>query len=377
MRRNILILFLVSTLLIVGNSCVNKIETKTPTLKNALADKFYVGVAINEWQTDGLDSIVNITIANNFSSIVAENCMKSESLQPEEGVFTFDKADEFVEYGEANNMFIIGHCLIWHEQAPHWFFTDTEGNDVSREVMIERIRTHISTVVGRYKGRVNGWDVVNEAFNEDGTLRDSKFLQIIGEDYIELAFQFAHEADSDAQLYYNDYNMWKPEKCENVIQFLSDLKANGLNIDGIGLQAHIGLGEPTIEQYQISIDAIAEMGVKAIFTELDVSVLPFPSGQITADISTNFELKQEYDPYAEAIPDSVSNLLDERYVEIFDLFIKNSEKISRVTFWGLSDANTWRNNWPINGRTDYPLLFDRKYQAKPAVQSIIELLKEN
>jgi endo-1,4-beta-xylanase len=363
--------------LIIGSSCEKKSDCDTTSLKNALADKFFIGVALNEWQTDGLDSLVNATTVNNFSSIVAENCMKSESLQPEEGVFTFDKADEFVEYGEANNMFIIGHCLIWHAQAPHWFFTDIEGNDVSREVMIERVRTHISTVVGRYKGRVNGWDVVNEAFNEDGSLRNSKFLQIIGDDYIELAFQFAHEADPDAQLYYNDYNMWKPEKCKNVIQFFSDLKANGLKIDGVGLQAHIGLSEPTIEQYQISIDAIAEMGVKAMFTELDVSVLPFPSEQITADISTNFELKQEYDPYAEGIPDSVSNILDKRYVEIFDLFIKNSEKISRVTFWGLSDANTWRNNWPINGRTDYPLLFDRKYQAKPAVQSIVELLKEN
>jgi endo-1,4-beta-xylanase len=296
-------------------------ENKPVTqLKDALLNDFYVGVALNSWQTKGSDSLTNSVITGHFNSIVAENCMKSESIQPEEGVFTFNDADNFVSYGEANGMFIIGHCLVWHSQAPKWFFSDENGEDVSREVMIQRLKTHIDTLVGRYKGKVHGWDVVNEAFNEDGTLRNSKFLQIIGEDYLQLAFEFAHQADPEAELYYNDYNMFKPEKCQGVVKLVKSLQEKGVKIDGVGFQGHIGLTEPTIEEYETSINAIAELGVNVMFTELDITVLPWPSDQVTAEISTNYELKNEYNPYPNGLSDSLSQALDKRYESMFNMF---------------------------------------------------------
>jgi endo-1,4-beta-xylanase len=193
------------------------------SLKDAFKDRFYFGTAMNEGQITGKDSTAVQVIKEQFNAIVAENCMKSEEIQPVEGEFDFSLADPFVEFGMQNNMFVTGHCLIWHSQAPQWFFSDSEGTDVTREVLIERMKNHISTVVTRYKGRVKGWDVVNEAFMEDGSYRNSKFYQIVGPDFIKLAFQFAHEADPDAELYYNDYNEWFPRKkgrhCSNDPRF--------------------------------------------------------------------------------------------------------------------------------------------------------------
>ena len=197
-------IFSILTLLFVAlTGCANH----KVTLKDALKDKFLIGVAMNEAQIIEADSSSVAIIKNHFNSITAENCMKSEELQPVEGEFNFKLADQYVKFGEENNMYIIGHTLVWHSQAPKWFFTDATGKDVSREVLIERMKNHIFTVVGRYKGKVKGWDVVNEAIEDDGSWRKTKFYNIIGEDYIKLAFQFAHEADPDADLYYNDYSM--------------------------------------------------------------------------------------------------------------------------------------------------------------------------
>lgn len=178
---------LVSCLFVCLSVSCKAIEKSQPSLKDALKGKFLMGVAINSDQAMGKDAAALKIVKQHFNSIVAENCMKSEVIQPKEGEFNFTKSDQFVSFGEKNNMFIIGHTLIWHSQAPSWFFVDKYGKDVSREVMIERMRKHIATVVGRYKGRVQGWDVVNEAINDDGTFRQSKFYKIIGEDYILLA----------------------------------------------------------------------------------------------------------------------------------------------------------------------------------------------
>lgn len=358
-------------LLIFTNCDQSKISTTK--LKDALKNDFYIGAALNNMQVLGNDSLVDAVITQNFNSIVAENCMKSENIQPVEGEFFFDDADRFVSFGEKNNMFIIGHCLVWHSQAPKWFFTNNEGDNVSREVLIERMKAHIKTLVGRYKDRVNGWDVVNEAINDDGTYRNTMFYQIIGEDYIQLAFEFAHEADPNAELYYNDYNLYKPEKKRAVIDLVKSLQNEGVKITGIGMQAHCGLNTPSIDEYEASIIAFSELKVKVMFTELDISVIPFPSQELTAEIATNFELKKELDPYPNGLPDSVNIALAERYKAIFAMLIRNNDKISRVTTWGVSDVDSWRNNWPVKGRTDYPLLFDRNYRPKLAVEKIIEL----
>ncbi|MBN2262442.1 MAG: endo-1,4-beta-xylanase [Prolixibacteraceae bacterium] len=352
-------------------ACTTK-QPKPETLKDAFDGLFYVGTALNTFQVDGVDVKADSLVKEQFNSIVAENCMKSMNIQPQKGVFTFDDADKFVAYGEQNGMHIIGHTLIWHSQAPRWLFTDDEGNDVTPEELAARMREHIFTLVGRYKGRVHGWDVVNEAINDDGSFRNSKFYQILGEDYIRLAFEYAHEADPDAELYYNDYSMNKPGKRNGVVTMVKSLQQQGIKIDGIGMQGHYLLAEPSVEEIEESIVAFAGLGVKVMFTELDITVLPWPDMGVSAEVSLSHEFQAEFNPYAEGMTPEADEALNQRFVDIFALFIKHSDKISRVTLWGVADHHSWRNNWPIRGRTDYPLLFDRNYENKPAVDKIIE-----
>ena len=237
MKRNavtmILLVLAASSLMV--TACTGAGNEKA--LKDALAGKFYIGSALSVGQVDGKDSASMDIVLKHFNTITAENCMKSALIQPREGEFSFENADKFVEFGEKHGMHIVGHTLVWHSQAPRWFFTDSLGNDVTREVLVERMKTHIHTVVGRYKGRVHGWDVVNEAIENDGSWRKTKFYEIIGEDYIDLAFQFAHEADPDAELYYNDYSMADAGRRDAVVRMVNDLKGRGIRIDGIGLQA--------------------------------------------------------------------------------------------------------------------------------------------
>lgn len=342
------------------------------SLKEAFKDKFTIGAALNLRQIYGEDTLGRRVLLEHFNSIVAENCMKSMYMQPEEGQFFFDDADRFVELGEQHDMEIIGHTLIWHSQTPDWFFVDKNGKDVSREVLIERMRSHIHTIMGRYKGRIHGWDVVNEALLDDGELRKSKFLEIIGEEYIALAFQFAREADPNAELYYNDYGMSIPAKRDGAVSLVKKLQADGLKIDAVGMQGHTGLSYPSLEEFEKSILAFSELGAKVMVTEFDITVLPFPDPNVGAEVSASFAYQQELNPYADGLPDSIQAKLDERFLSFFRLFNRHSDKISRVTLWGISDANSWRNDWPIEGRTDYPLLFDRQYRPKPVVQKIIE-----
>lgn len=213
---------------------------------------------------------------------------------------------------------------------------------------------------------------MNEAIEDDGEFRNSKFYQILGEDYIRLAFEYAHEADPDAELYYNDFSMNKPGKREGVVRMVKTLQQQGVQIDGVGMQGHYLLNEPTIDEVEASIVAFSELGVKVMFTELEITVLPWPGENITADVSLSIEFQSKYNPYADGISLEADQALNQRYIDLFNLFIKHSEKIGRVTFWGVTDDNSWKNNWPIFGRSDYPLLFDRDYQPKAAVNSLID-----
>ena len=342
-------------------------------LKDALKNKFYIGTAISPQQYWGRDTAdVNI-IKQNFNAVAAENCMKSALIQPKQGEFKFKDADQFVKFGKENNMWITGHCLIWHSQLPKWFCVDENGNNVSPDTLKARMKSHISTLVGRYKGRVNGWDVVNEAIMEDGSYRKSKFYEIFGEEYIPLAFQYAHEADPDAELYYNDYNEWYPGKRAAIVKLIKTLRDRGLRIDAVGMQGHIGMDYPSIEEYEAAIKDYINAGVKVMVTEFDLSILPSPRRDVGADIATNFEYQKQLNPYTEGVPDSVSTEWTNRMADFFRLFLKYPGKVSRVTMWGVSDGVSWKNNFPIFGRTDYPLLFDRHYQAKPIVAEIIKM----
>ncbi|GHT38086.1 beta-xylanase [Bacteroidia bacterium] len=354
------------------SGCASKVPETPVTLKSALADKFYIGTALNQAQFSGRDTEGIRVIREQFSAVVPENCMKSEVIHPEEDRYDFTQADQFVAFGEANDLFITGHCLVWHSQTPPWLFVDAKGKEVSKEVLIERMKAHITTVVSRYKGRIKGWDVVNEAILDDGSYRESKFYKIIGEEFIPLAFQFAHEADPDAELYYNDYSMAFEGKRNGVVALVKSLKAKGLRIDGVGMQGHIGMDYPAIEEFEKSLLAFAELGVNVMITELDLTVLPSPKMDVGADVASTFEYQQTMNPYADGLPEDVDAAWTARYNEFFKLFLKHQDKITRVTLWGVSDGDSWRNGWPIPGRTDYALLFDRNHQPKPIVNLIIK-----
>jgi endo-1,4-beta-xylanase len=371
------ILFLTAVTLFVlataDGNCQSSRKNKDIGLKDALKGKFLIGVAMNSDQITGKDTLADKLIAKHFNSIVAENCMKSGPLQPKEGEFNFTLADQFVKFGEEHKMYIVGHTLIWHSQTPRWFFVDDKGNTVTREVLIERMRKHITTVVSRYKGRVNCWDVVNEAINDDGTWRNSPFYKIIGKDFIKLAFQFAHEADPKADLDYNDYSMYREGRRNAVVTMIKELKADGIKITAVGMQGHLGIDNLPIADLEKSIDAFAAEGVKVMFTELDVNALPSPGNHGGADVSLNYQYQQKMNPYPNGLPDSVATILQDRYVELFRMFIKHKDQIKRINLWGLTDGQSWLNNWPVRGRTNYPLLFDRNYQPKPIVETIIKM----
>ncbi|MDP4269742.1 MAG: endo-1,4-beta-xylanase [Bacteroidota bacterium] len=371
-KRNLVMA--IGVLLAISSS---QIYSQQPTLKDAFAGKFHIGTALNAQQITGKDTAAVRVIKSQFDAIVAENCMKMGPIHPKEDVFDFSLADKFVEFGVKNHKFITGHNLVWHSQTPSWLFKDKNGKDVSREVLIERMKKHIYTVVGRYKGKIKGWDVVNEVIDDrDGSLRKSKFYQIIGEDFIKLAFQFAHEADPNAELYYNDYSLTNPVKRKGAVAMVKKLKEQGIRIDAVGEQCHIGLDTPTLEEYEQTIKDFAALGVKVMITEMDISVLPM-DWSVGADVSAQIQYKNKSDLYVNGLPDSVNAVFEKRYMDFFKLFLKYKDVITRVTLWGVDDSQSWKNGWPIPGRTDYPLLFDRKYQAKPIVEKIIRVAQSN
>lgn len=346
---------------------------KAQGLKDVLGKYCLIGVALNQWQSDGQDDQATAVVRRHFNAAVAENCMKSEVLQPAEGLFDFRLADKFVDYCEQNGLTPTGHCLVWHSQAPKWLFIDDGGRPVSREVLIRRLQSHIATVVGRYRGRILGWDVVNEAFEDDGSYRRSPLYNIIGEDFIEIAFRAAHEADPQAELYYNDFSMSKPGKREAVCRLVRQLKAKGLRIDAVGMQSHNGMDYPDLADYEQSIDAFAAEGVKVMMTELDLNVLPNPQQFGGASVEQHFEYQKRMNPYPDGLPDDVARQWESRYLDFFRLYAKHRHQISRITLWGVADHHSWLNNWPMRGRTNYPLLFDRQYREKPVVRKIIQL----
>ena len=344
-------------------------ERSATTLKEAFAEDFHIGTAMNMRQIRGEDSAGAAIAVAHFNAIVAENCMKSAEIHPEKDRYHFEDADAFVAFGEEHGMHITGHTLVWHSQLSPWFPYDEAGNKVSREEMIARLKDHISTVVGRYKGRIKGWDVVNEAILDDGSLRMTPFLEIIGEDYLELAFRFAHEADPEAELYYNDYSMASPVKRARVVQLVRDLKQKGIRIDGVGMQGHMGMDYPDVGEFEKSIEAYAAEGVKVMITEWDISALP--TVRQGAEISDTVAYMQAMNPYPDGMPREAQEAWNERVRTFMDLFLKHSDKISRVTAWGVTDRSSWLNNWPMPGRTNYPLLFDRDNQLKPVMREYL------
>jgi endo-1,4-beta-xylanase len=341
------------------------------TLKDAFQKAFRIGVAVNQAQFEERDTRGLPIIKAQFNTISPENVLKWDSVHPRPDGFNFAAADHYVEFGERNHMFIIGHTLVWHSQTPRWVFQDDKGGPADRDTLLKRMRDHIHTVVGRYKGRVGGWDVVNEALNEDGTLRQSDWLKIIGDDFLIEAFKAAHEADPAAELYYNDYSLENPAKRKGAIELIHKLKAAGVAITAIGSQEHNALERPTAADVDTTITELAATGVKVNVTELDIDVLPRVTRQTGADVSMKGDARAGSNPYADGLPDAVQQALAKRYAELFGVFWKHRDVMTRITFWGVTDGDSWLNNWPARGRTSYPLLFDRKGEKKPAFDAVI------
>lgn len=354
----------------------NSEDTQT-ALKDVFEDNFYIGAALSLNQISGNEPDAVALVEKHFNSIVAENILKWEEIHPEPDKYNFEPADAYAALGQKNKMFVVGHTLVWFFQTPDWVFQDESGKDLSREALLEQMKDHIFTVMGRYKGKVHGWDVVNEAITEDGGFRKCKWLEIIGEDYIQKAFEYAREADPNAQLYYNEYDLVKPSKCEGVIRLIENLQSKGIRIDGVGIQAHWFLDYPRIQDIETAIMALSKLGVKIMITELDIGVLPFyPVDSKLVDLASfDPEMQKKYNPYPNNLPDSVQKDLADRYAEIFSLFHKHRDKISRVTFWAVNDKQSWRSYMPISGRKDYPMLFNRQSKPKPAFDAVVKAIQ--
>ena len=342
-------------------------------LKDAFKDSFRIGAALNQAQFGERDTRGAALVKAQFNTISPENVLKWESIHPKSDTFSFAEPDRYVAFGEKNHMFIIGHTLVWHSQTPAWVFQDDNGAPLGREALLKRMQEHIQTVVGRYKGRIGGWDVVNEALNEDGTLRPTPWLRIIGEDYIAKAFEFAHQADPKAELYYNDYSLENQPKRQGAVDLIKKLKAQGVQVTAVGLQGHDKMDWPTLEQQDATIAAFSKLGVKVNITELDIDVLPAATRQPGADVSLSIEAQAKLNPYAAGLPDAIQQALAKRYADLFGVFVKYRGVITRVTFWGVTDGDSWLNNWPVKGRTAYPLLFDRDGQPKPAFHAVVRV----
>ncbi|MDG1038507.1 MAG: endo-1,4-beta-xylanase [Polaribacter sp.] len=366
-------------LLMVSASCSRKLNDNSNqqepqiSLSDSYKNNFFIGAAISENQILEKDNRSLSIVRNQYNTITPENAMKWMFLQTSPNKFEFDLADKYVEFGLNNNMHIVGHTLVWHSQL-----ADFMNEVTDKTIMSNYVSNHINTIVKRYKGKIDTWDVVNEALNEDGTLRESIFLKTLGENYIIDAFKLAEKGDPNAELAYNDYNLCNPKKREGALRLIENLQKENAKINAVGIQAHWQLNTPSINEIEKSIIAYAGLGVKVMFTELDISVLPNPWEVVGAAVEQNFDKfigDPKMNPYPERLPDSMLQKQAKRYEDIFELFLKHEDKISRITFWGVTDKTSWLNDWPIKERTNYPLLFDRNYQPKQAYQSILDLKK--
>ena len=347
----------------------------TPALKDVFSDAFLVGAAISEAQLIRDDRGALKIVRQQYNSISPENVMKWEVMHPLPRTYDFRAADRYVTFGERHGMFIVGHTLVWHSQTQAWVFEDSAGKPLGRDSLLARMRDHIFTVVGRYRGRVGGWDVVNEALADDGTLRDSPWRRIIGDDYIALAFRYAHEADPDAELYYNDYSLEEPAKRAGAVRLLLSLHAQGVPITAVGMQEHNKMELPTSEQVDTTITILSGTGVHVAITELDVDVLPLALSSGGADVGMRASGSPRLNPWTKRLPVPVEHALADRYGDLFRVYWRHRDVIDRVTFWGVRDSDSWLNNWPVAGRTNYPLLFDRHGQPKPAFAAVVRVAR--
>ena len=341
------------------------------TLKKAFEGKFILGAAVNAAQITEADFRGDSVLLKHFAAVEPENCMKSAEIMPVFGQYDWTMADKYVDFGSKNGLEVFGHCLIWHSQCTPDFCFDKDGKLISPDLLKERMKQHITSVMTRYKGRIKGWDVVNEAILEDGSYRQSPFWQILGEEFIPWAFQCAQEADPSCELYYNDYSMHEPKKLEAVIEMVKKLQARGIRIDAVGFQGHIGMDYPDLALYESHIRKVKdETGLDVCITELDMSILPTITR--SADIAEAGKPRERIPDFrVDGIPEELQAAWNARMEDFVDMLLKNADVIRRVNLWGICDSDSWKNNWPIPGRYDAPLWVDRNYQLKPFLNKYI------
>jgi endo-1,4-beta-xylanase len=349
------------------------------TLREVYEKHFLIGVALNTRIVNGQDPKAEELAGKQFACLTAENAMKWQLIHPEPARYVFNAADSYFEFAKKHKMEVIGHPLVWHSQVPRWVFEGEDGKPATRQQLLDRMREHIHTVAGRYKGKVRGWDVVNEALSDGGPdiLRDSPWRRIIGEDFLDHAFRFAKEADPKAELYYNDYGLEDPRKRANCVKLIKGMLERKVPIDGIGTQSHFHLDGPSVQEIEKTITDLSALGIKVMITELDVDVLPTPGPRGNADVNRREQGDSTSNPYRAGLPADMQEKLAKRYSDLFDIYLKHRKSITRVTFWGLDDGHTWLNFFPIRGRTNHPLLFDRALKPKPAFEVLIEKAGKN
>ncbi len=346
-------------------------DAAPPSLRQAAKGRFLIGTAVGARQLDN-PSLANL-IGEQYDCLTAENEFKPTSLHPRAGEFRFTSADKIVDFAREHNMKVVGHTLCWHSQSPAFLFRGADGKPLTREEALKNLKEHIDGVMGHFKRKVVGWDVVNEAISDakGEDPRKTPALRAIGDDYIAKAFEFAHTADPEAELYYNDYSNEQPEKLEKTIRLIRDLKAKGVKIDGVGMQCHFRLGDAeALDRLDRAIAAYAAEGVKVMLTELDVDVLPRRGRG--ADIAAREQ--GGANPYKDGLPTEVAEAQARFYGELFRVIRKHPNVVTRVTFWGPHDGASWLNFFPVAGRTNHPLLWDRSLKPKPALRAVLDAL---
>ncbi len=342
----------------------------SPSLCAAYKYRFNLAVALDGKLPDAYSPKELNLIRTQFNVLTPANCMKMYHIQRHRNIFDFEQADAFVAFAAANNQKVLGHCLIWAKdiRTPAWFFRNGD-NPPTRELLLKRMQTHIETVVTRYRGRVPYWDVLNEALADDENfIRPSTYLSVIGDDFIAKAFEYAHAADPEAMLIYNDYNLFfanKQKKLKRLLQYFKDRK---IPAHAIGIQGHFELDKIPYEDLEATINLIKSFGLKMVVSELDIDVVL--RSKWWADNGRYREELAKYDPYKTACPPEILKQQAAEYGKLFALFSRHADSIQRITFWGLHDGQSWLNDFPWK-RTNHPLLFDRNAKPKPAYSAVL------
>ncbi len=339
------------------------------TLREAAPRSLLIGCGASS--QDVRDATISAIIARQFNCLTADNEMMPAMLVDEKGHYDFAQVDIIESFARGHGMPFYGHMLLWHHLSRDWLFKDAAGQPLPREQALNNLRNYIQTVAGHYRGKVKAWDVVNEALSDqDGEyLRDTPARRAIGDDFIAKAFAFAHEADPGAELYYNDYNIELPAKRAKALRLLRSLRDAGVRIDAVGIQGHWHLDWPKVSVMADAIREFTAAGFPVMVTELDVDVLPR-----TASGADLVSVEHGPNPYPQGLPDEMQQRLAARYREIFEALLQ-PPGVTMITFWGPDDARTWLNEFPVKHRTNYPLLFDRTAEPKPALRSVVEVLR--